>query len=79
MMTHSPFRSQKSAPSEAILESSRGSGKQLRIQDLLQDRLNQVSSSLSTAVDYETVEASHPRIDRKFDIQNRGHSLPRKE
>jgi hypothetical protein len=33
-MTHSLYRAQESAPSEAILEDSRGSGKQLRIPDL---------------------------------------------
>ena len=76
-MTHFLYRSQQSAPSEAILDDSRGSGKQLSIPDLsFMDRLGQVSSSLTTAIDYEAAEASHPRIDRQFDTQNRGHSLP---
>jgi hypothetical protein len=61
-----------------MLEDSRGSGKQLSIPDLPSGTLNQVSSSLTTAIDYEAAEASHPRIDRQFDAQNLGHSLPRK-
>src|ERR1700756_4871798 len=47
MMTHFLHRSQQGAPSEAILEDSRGSGKQLSIPAPLQGRLSQVSSSLS--------------------------------
>ena len=52
-MTHSLYRSQENAPSEEILEDSRGSGKQMSVPASLQDRLNQVSSSLTTAIDYE--------------------------
>ena len=78
MMTHFRYRSQQSVPSEAILEDSRGSGKQLSIPDLPLDRLSQVSSSSTTAIDYEAAEARHPRIDRQFDTQSRGHSVPRK-
>jgi hypothetical protein len=78
MMTHFLYGSQRGAASEAILEDSRGSGKQLSIPPSLQDRLREVSSSWTTAIDYEAAEASQPRIDRQFDTQNRGHSLPRK-
>ena len=78
MMTHFRYRSQESAPSEAILEDSRGSGKQLSIPDLPSGLSQPGLKSLTTAIDYEAVEASHPRIDRQFDTQNRGHSLPRK-
>jgi len=74
-MTHSLYRSQENAPSEAILGDSRGSVKQMSIPTSLQDRLNQVSSSLTTAIDYEAAEASHPGFDRQFDRQNRAHSL----
>jgi hypothetical protein len=76
MMTQFRYRSQQSAPSETALEDSRGSGKKLSIQTSLQDRLGLLSSSLTTAIDYEAAEASHSGIDQQFDTQNRGHSLP---
>jgi hypothetical protein len=30
---------------------------------------------LTTAIDYEAAETSHPRIDRQFKTQNRGTQL----
>jgi hypothetical protein len=73
-MTDFLYRSQQGVPSEAILEDSRGSAKQLSIPNLPpQDRLSEVSSSLTTAIDHEAAEASH--LDRQFDPQNRGSQL----
>ena len=76
MPTHFLHRSQQGAPSEAILEDSRESGKQLSIPDppsgpsqrglKFIDRCYRPRSSKKPAIPVST----------GIDTQNRGHSLP---
>src|ERR1700730_16652571 len=54
----------------------RGSGKQFSIPDLPSGPSQPALKFIDHAIDYEGTEASHPRSDRQFDTQNRGHSLP---
>jgi hypothetical protein len=49
-MTHFPYRSQQSVPSEPILEGSGVFQKQLAFHSSIQDRFRQVSNAWSAAI-----------------------------
>jgi hypothetical protein len=67
-MTHFLYRSQQGAPSEAILEDSRGSGKELSIPDLPSGPPHRGLKFIDHRYRLRSSpEASHPGIDRQFD------------